>query len=591
MTQAAVLRNAARLFTAQDADLLKQHLQALVTVEFLTIPLYLTAVYSFTEAALSYSPDGGKTSPLYDAQQEVLSVAVQEMLHLQLAGNICNSFGVTPQIPQLDVAPGEVITVPHLEPTAGTPLTTTIGNLPAVIDALIAIEKPAGSAFPPPNDKVVYQSIADLYHATLTLLNRYLRAYANVSPADDPHFQPDHLQVNYATFASTYPMIPTISTRGDVGTAANAITDQGEGGLVASLAGGAFRSADTGEVLPEFQPVKGSRFARWGAKSHYTRFVDVKAVVDKIAGSNTSQIAQKPGNPLLPGTGSQPMFYQPDGTKSGDLPTWAPDAATLQSCASTIWSYLIDTMQQGFATGTLNPNSGQATTSPGFNDAMLAFKYVTPMVWQWGQVIGYQYTAGVTGAQAAQAMDTADPLSLFHWDETTANLRAQWAAGGVALNACQGLNECSGRGWGGVATAPGNGACATADLHTCGGGNDCSAQGGCGFLSSVQGGGLLGPADQWVPSENVGSGTGGCQTPISTQQVFDRTAAATINGQTGEGWTAQAKADLVALVGTSVWQQARNLLAKQQGSALPTPLASGSYDGTARRSALAPTSK
>lgn len=589
MTQAAVLRNAARLFTAQDATLLKQHLQALVTVEFLTIPLYLTAVYSFTEAALAYSPDG-KSTPLYDAQQEVLSVAVQEMLHLQLAGNMCNSFGVTPQIPQLDVKPGEVITVPHLEPTAGTPLKTTIGNLPAVIDALIAIEKPAGSAFPPPNDKVVYQSIADLYHATLTLLNRYMRAYANVDPGDDPHFQPNHLQVNYATFASTYPMIPTIATRGDVGTVANAITDQGEGGLVASTAGGLFRSADTGEVLPQFQPVAGSRFARWGAKSHYTRFVDVKAVVDKIAAGNASQVAQKPGNPLLPGS-NQPMFYQPDGTQSPDLPSWAPAAATLQGCASTIWSYLIDTMQQGFANGTLNPNSGQAATSPGFNDAMLAFKYVTPMVWQWGQVIGYEYTAGVTGEQAAKAMDTADPLSLFHWDETTANLRAQWAAQGIALNACQGLNECAGRGWGGIATAPGNGACATADLHTCGGNNDCSAQGGCGFLSSVQGGGLLAPNDQWIPSENVGSGTGGCQTPISTLQVFDRTATATIDAQTGEGWTAEAKAALVALVGTPVWQQARTLLAKKQGGTLPAPLGTSTYDGNARRAALAPTSK
>ncbi|MBA2676235.1 ferritin-like domain-containing protein, partial [Ramlibacter sp.] len=573
MTQAAVLQNAARLFTPNDAALLQQHLQALVTVEFLTIPLYLTAVYSFTEAALAWSPDGGKTTPLYAAQQEVLSVAVQEMLHLQLAGNMCNSFGVTPQIPQLNVAPGEVITVPHLEPTAGTPLTTTIGNLPAVMEALIAIEKPAGSDFPPPNPQVVYQSIADLYHATLTLLSRYMRAYANVSPGDDPHFQPDHLQVNYATFASTYPMIPTISTRTDVGTVANAITDQGEGGLVASTVGGLFRSGADGEVLPQFQPVKGSRFARWGAKTHYTRFVDVKAVIDQIAALDKTPMVHAADDPRLPGNAS--MFYQPNGVQSPDLPSWAPRAPVLQGCASTIWSYLIDAMQQGFAGGTLSPNSGQTATSPGFNDAMLAFKYVTPLVWQYGQVIGYQYTAGVTGAQAAQAMDTADPLSLFHWDETTANLRAQWTADGVALNACQGLNTCSGRGWGGIATAAGNGACATADLHTCGGGNDCGAQGGCGFLSSVQGGGLLGPADQWIPSENIGAGTGGCQTPISTLQMFDSGATATINAQTGEGWTDAAKAALVALEGTSVWQQARKLFAARQGSALPQPLASG----------------
>ena len=586
-TSNALLANAQRLFSSKDAALLKQHLQALVNVEFLTIPLYLTAVYSFTDAALAYSPDG-KSTPLYDAQQEVLSVAVQEMLHLQLASNICNAFNVTPNIPQLTAKPGEKIVVPHLEPTPGTPFTTTIGNLPDVIAALIAIEKPAGGEFQPPNDKVIYSSIADLYYATLTLLNRYLRAYGAVDVADDPHFKPSHLQVNYATFKSTYPQIPTIATRRDVGIVANAVTDQGEGGLVAASVGSLFRSGPTGEVLPQFQPVAGSRFARWGAKSHYTRFVDVQNVIAKIDGQGDG--AHATNNPLLPD--GQPMFYRADGKKSVDLPSWAPSADVLQKSATAIWSYLTDAMQNGFAAGNLDANSGQTTTAPGFNDAMLAFKYITPMLWQHGNVIGYEYNKGVSGQQAQRAMDAADPLSLFHWDATTAQLRAQWAAQGVELNACQGLNECKGRGWGGIGTKAGDGACATADLHTCGGNNDCSAQGGCAFLSSVQGGGLLDPAQQWIPNENVGKGTGGCQTPIATGQVFDRTAQPSIDKQTGEAWTQQAKQNLIALIGKNVWQHARDLFAaRHKVSTLPTPGKQGAYDGTARRTALAPTSK
>ncbi|MCW5649394.1 MAG: hypothetical protein KIS62_06605 [Ramlibacter sp.] len=588
MTSTAALRTAAQLFSTNDAKLLKAHLQAIVKVEFMTIPLYLTAVYSFTEAALAYSPDQGKTTPLYDAQQEVLSVAVQEMLHLQLASNICNAFGVTPQIPQINVKPGQVIVVPHLEPTPGKPFTTTIGNLPDVMAALIAIEKPAGGSFPPPNKEVIYQSIADLYHATLVLLNRYMRAYGGVAPEDDPHFRPNNKQVNYATFKSTYPMIPTIATRADVNTAANAITDQGEGGLVAQSAGGLFRSAPSGDVLPQFQPVAGSRFARWGALSHYTRFVDVQAVVTKYQGH--SGTAKSAPVPTLPS--GQPMFYAANNVKSADLPSWAPSATALQKSASTIWSFLTDTMQKGFAKGTLEAGSGQTATSPGFNDAMLAFKYITPMLWQWGKVIGYQYSAGATGADAQKAMDTADPLSLFHWDETTAKLRAKWAKGGVALNACQGLNECSGRGWGGIATQKGDGACATADLHTCGGNNDCSAQGGCGFLSSLPGTGVLGPADQWIPGENVGKATGGCQTPIGPKQVFDRTAAASINAQTGEGWTPEAKAALIQMIGKPVWDQARTLFAtRNKITSLPTPQSSKQFNGTNRRAAVAPTSK
>lgn len=586
MTQADALQNAAKLFSQGDADLLRRHLQALVDVEFLTIPLYLTATYSFTDAALAYSPDGGKSTPLYDAQQELLSVAVQEMLHLQLACNLCNSFGVEPKIPQLNVAPGQVITVPHLEPVAGRRLTTTIGNLPAVIDALIAIEKPADSAFPPPNERVIYPSIADLYHATLDLLNHYLRAYGSVDPSDDPHFQPNHFQVSYATFKTTYPHIPTIAVRKDVATEANAITDQGEGGLIAAHAGGAFRSAPTaGGVRPAFQPVPGSRFARWGAKSHYTRFVHVKTVIAKYAA--VSQGTPLPSKPLLT-RDEQPMFYQPNGQDSGDLPKWAPQAHTLQQCARDIWSYLIDTMQAGFADGSLVPDSGSSAGGPAFNDAMLAFKYITPLLWQRGHVIGYQYRSGVGGVQAQKAMDTADPLSLFHWDQKTAKLRAQWKADGTALNACQGLNECSERGWGGIAAAAGAGACATADMHTCVGNNACSSQGGCAFLSSTTKG-LLPPAEQWVPSQNADVGSGGCQTPISTHQVFDRTAASVINAQK---WDPSAKAALLALVGQSVWQQARAILAKKLApDPLPAPASTTQYDGAARRAAVAPSSK
>ena len=402
--KAAAIETAAEQFTDSDAQLLKNHLQAVVQVEFLTIPLYLTAVYSFTDAALTYSTDSGKTTPLCDAQQEVLSVAVQQVLHVQLACNICNSLGVKPRIPQLNVAPGEVITVTHLEPTPGKKLTITIGNLPDALRALIAIEKPATGGFPEPNAQVVYPSIADLYRATLTLLNRYLCAYANVAPGYDPHFWPNQRQVNYATFRNTYPDIPIIAKRTDAGTAANAIIDHGEGGLVASSAGGLlFRSADSGDVLAQFRRGKGGRFARWVATSQYERILDVQKAVSDVC---------------LPG--AKALFYRPCGAKSADLPSWAPAAAVLQQCAGTIWSYLTDTMQRGFAQGNLAPDSGQGTGTPGFNDTILAFKYIALMVWQWGHVIGYQYRTGVSGAQAREAMDKADPLSLFHWDRKTA---------------------------------------------------------------------------------------------------------------------------------------------------------------------------
>jgi len=48
----------------------------------------------------------------------------------------------------------------------------------------------------------------------------------------------------------------------------------------------------------------------------------------------------------------------------------------------------------------------------------------------------------------------------------------------------------------------------------------------------------------------------------------------------------------VALVGTGVWQQARNLFATDhQIASLPAPVATAQYNGDARRAAVAPTSK
>ncbi|MSQ47909.1 MAG: hypothetical protein EXR78_05895 [Deltaproteobacteria bacterium] len=103
---------------------------------------------------------------------------------------------------------------------------------------------------------------------------------------------------------------------------------------------------------------------------------------------------------------------------------------------------------------------------------------------------------------------------------------------------------------------------------------------------------MLDPVDQWIPSENVGEGTGGCQTPIGTLQVFDRTAAASINSQTGAAWTPAAKQQLEALIGTNVWEHARTLFAKKNNlTQVPQPLSITKYDGDSRRAAVAPTSK
>ena len=70
---------------------LHQHLQHAVDVEFWTIPLYLTALYSI-QGLKELKP-----SEYPDAAKLVQSVAIQEMLHLELIGNVCNALGHAPR--------------------------------------------------------------------------------------------------------------------------------------------------------------------------------------------------------------------------------------------------------------------------------------------------------------------------------------------------------------------------------------------------------------------------------------------------------------------------------------------------------------
>lgn len=62
---------------------LQEHLQAAVDLEFWTIPYYMAAAYSIK--------DQGEA-----AFQLILSVVNQEMLHVQLAANIANAYGLKP---------------------------------------------------------------------------------------------------------------------------------------------------------------------------------------------------------------------------------------------------------------------------------------------------------------------------------------------------------------------------------------------------------------------------------------------------------------------------------------------------------------
>lgn len=536
------------VFQEKDAGLLFRHLQALIDVELFTIPLYLAASNS-----VRTGPDGDSARTL---QTLATSVAVQEMYHLQQACNLANAFGVTPRFPKLTLKAGEKIVVPHLDP-GNQAFYAQLGNLPDTINAMIQVEAPDESGDPVvPNENVTYRSIADLYSATLQLLADYWTAFEKVPAALDPHFDPGNKQIGYGAFPSRF-RFNQIRQRPDVLQTINAITDQGEGGTVAP-ANTPFQYGVDGNVLPPYQGSQSDRFYDQDLYTHFKRFNDIKA-----------------------GLGSDPQaaYYQANGQKSGDLPSWSAPLETIQNAIDTIWSYLLDVLQAAFASGDLPENNPSQPKLPGFNSSMVSFKYLLPMVWQYGACPSFIYREGVSAQDVQDAMDAVDPWCLFHWDSITAQLRVDRPD---QLNACQGLNDCKGLGWGAIATRPGDGACATADTHTCVGSNTCSRQGGCGYFSDDGDNQPLPESEQWIPGQNTGTSTGGCQTPIATKQVFHH-------------YDPMPFPDLASLQGTSVWDRARALMAqKLKVSQLPVPvkqkIKNVDYDGDQRRANTTPSS-
>lgn len=569
---------------------LHDHLQAICAVEFYTIPLYLTATYSFSTAAgnssYSYTPsDSCQTTsaqPLFWwMQQKSLSVAVQEMYHLQCASNIANALGFHPKLdPAIFDWTGPV---PHL------PSVTGIGfnNLENVLSVLIGIETPITGGFPPPNMEVEYDSISALYHATLTLLDIIIVVERSLpfetgpalpsGTAATPSAAPD--QMNYLTFQSRY-QYTVVKCRADIAHLANAVSFQGEGAGVTSSFEATFpnlaavldadASLNSGQVPAQYQPAKGSRFANWGCASHYERFVSLNTMI--TAGNNdySGAVAALPEGRSV---------FNSIGTEDPDRPAWVAAATELQNCINLAYSRVLDVINAGMISGGgLDPAS--STTGFTFTQVMTAFKYLIPQLWQWGQVPTFTYQAGVTDAQLQAAFDMADPLCLYHWDSATLDLRNTHPD---ELNICQGLNTCSGRGWGKLSTKAGDGACATVDIHTCVGGNSCKHKGACGFVATDQQGSPYPCDDLWVPGWNDCKGQGGCQVPISTMQKFGGTLPATCTGRT-------------VAAGASVWEEARKLLQKNEKlTSLPDPTsATGSngvdYDGTKRRNAITPTS-
>ena len=203
-------------------DDLHAHLQAAANLELWTIPLYLTALYSIKSdgSSVPLTPlGGGKTSTVTALYA---SVALQEMYHLELAGNMCRAFGVTPELSW----PEYQGTIPYISKVPEDKV-VKLGTAtdPEVIELVIAVETPDTISTEPniqydAGGSPCYDSIGDLYSVVKQLVDKF----KDQTPFDVAH------QFSNGLFDSWYPHAGKVTTA-NIDTAIETIVEQGEGAV------------------------------------------------------------------------------------------------------------------------------------------------------------------------------------------------------------------------------------------------------------------------------------------------------------------------------------------------------------------------
>ena len=131
--------------------------QLALQVEFSTIPVYLSGMYSISDKAST-------------AYQALRTVVMEEMFHLNQAANLVVALGGLPRLTG-DAAPVYPGYLPQANQNT-TPLLGLFRASPQVFESVYsAIESPAPAGAPAQGDQ--YDSIAQLYEALVAALHRY----------------------------------------------------------------------------------------------------------------------------------------------------------------------------------------------------------------------------------------------------------------------------------------------------------------------------------------------------------------------------------------------------------------------------------
>jgi len=142
--------------TVWTKELVQKHAQVAAAIELYTIPFYTTVMTSIKDEEC-------------DACKILHGILIEEMMHLQLAANLCLALDTTPNFQ----FPAYGTNIPYLKP--GTVLNAKMGPLnAATLNTMLAIETPEhtlGPNDPTPDGNNTptfpYSSIGEMYHALI----------------------------------------------------------------------------------------------------------------------------------------------------------------------------------------------------------------------------------------------------------------------------------------------------------------------------------------------------------------------------------------------------------------------------------------
>lgn len=505
-------------------DNVREYLQHAVYLELWTVPLYLTAAYSINVPVdattgrpemvnlddLPKNQDGSYDFAEFTNEQasqyafdSVLSIAIQEMLHLELAANILNAVRPAGQPPKNgswvkftgEYAPSYKQPPPCL-PTPPAGLTLKFGPLDQDRLNLFMWIEQKGSDAQEERFLPEYDSIGDFYHA---LSYGLTACWSELYPAGG---QPGSLQKDDWGEAITKAIV-AMSSRGVTGPRERLPRILSREAIRSLMGRAAARKGMTAGAPPQAADVAQTASALQQAGNYPFSI--------KIEGSPTDALA-------LAQNAMVAISYQGEGAQGGEVPsgyvptTGEPIEIFLDSkshldrftelqqllgkiqiiqpaqeqsgTSDTNLSYLQNVLNQSYSAFLMSLENSFASTEDVALSAMVGIGNKTLAVWQAGGVPEYDWI---------DPSQYKDPEQKNHY------------------HACQGLNIIEEAGH-----ASGACDCATGYWHACQQTNICKGQGGCGFQGDARD-----AQDNWVPNFNNCYNLGGCGAPIPPGQVFN----------------------------------------------------------------------